>query len=302
MVSSGLIVGLATGGYPAFSREISQIALVVAMSFSLTEIGFSGISPTSEARGFLLSLGMSYGVLSGLLLAFAILSPDPSVREGWVLMAAVPPAIAVIPVTSLLRGDVRRALISLALLYLLGIALVPGITLAVIGRGVPVDALFLQTLVLIGVPILVSRPLRRWHRTAEIRPDAVGLSFFFLVLAIAGSTRDTLFGAPDLLVSLSAASFLRTFGLGIALYAITRGLGLPRRDQVTAATFSSFKNLGLTVVLAFSFFDKKATLPSIVSLVFEVLWLAALPYLFRARGPRVARWPRVTDPGTQRRG
>src|SRR3989304_3407861 len=227
MVSSGLIVGLATGGYPAFSREISQIALVVAMSFSLTEIGFSGISPTSEARGFLLSLGMSYGVLSGLLLAFAILSPDPSVREGWVLMAAVPPAIAVIPVTSLLRGDVRRALISLALLYLLGIAL------AVTGRGVPVDALFLQPLVLIGVPILVSRPLRRWHRTAEIRPDAVGLSFFFLVLAIAGSTRDTLFGAPDLLVSLSAASFLRTFGLGVALYPITRGLGLPRRAQGT---------------------------------------------------------------------
>ena len=284
MVASGLVVGLATGGYPPLSREISQLALVVAMAFSLTEVSFSGLSPRTEARGFLLSLGMSYGVLSGLLLVFAVLSPNPAVRDGWVLMAAVPPAVAVIPVTSYLRGDVRRSLISLAVLYLLGLVLVPGMTLAFVGRSVPVGQVFLQTLLLIGLPILISRPLRRWPRIGDVRPAAVGLSFFVLVLAIAGSTRDTLGSNPDLLVSLSVASFLRTFGLGLALLAGTRALGLARADQVTATTFSSFKNLGLTVVLAFSFFEPEATLPSIVSLVFEVAWLASLPVVMKTRG------------------
>ena len=53
-------------------------------------------------------------------------------------------------------------------------------------------------------------------------------------------------------------------------------------ERVAVTAFSSFKNLGLTVVLAFAVFGPVATLPSIVSLVFEILWLAALPLLFRA--------------------
>lgn len=283
MVSAGLAVGLLTGGYPAFSREISQGTLVLAMAFSLTEISFRGISPREELRGVLLSAGMSYGVLSGLLLLFAALSEEPALRDGWVLMAAVPPAVAVVPITSYLKGNVRRSLISSAILYLLGLVVVPGMTLAFVGTAVPVDGLVLQTLLLIGVPVAVSRPLRRWSRIAEVRGTVVALAFFFLVVAIAGSTRDTLLANPQTILSLSALSFLRTFALGFAILAIAAAFRVSREDRVTATTFSSFKNLGLTVVLAFSFFGAEATLPSVVSLVFEILWVPALPLAFRIR-------------------
>ncbi|OGS59928.1 MAG: hypothetical protein A3K59_08140 [Euryarchaeota archaeon RBG_19FT_COMBO_69_17] len=285
MVSAGLVLGLATGGYPAYSREISQLALLVAMTFSLTEISFAGISPRAEARGILLALGMSYAVLSGLLLVFAAFAGDSGIHDGWVLMAAVPPAVAVIPITSLLKGDVRRSLISSAVLYLLGLALVPGLTLVFAGRSVPPWDLFLQTLLLIGLPLVLSRPLRRVARIDEVRPTAVGLSFFFLVLAIAGSTRAILFTNPQVLAPLAALSFVRTFGLGIVLFAVAGAVGASRSDQIAATTFSSFKNLGLTVVLAFAFFGPEATLPSIVSLVFEILWIAALPLVFLRRAP-----------------
>ena len=287
MVGAGLVVGFATGGYPAGSSEISQIALVVAMTFSLTEISFEGLSPRAELRGILLSLVMTYGVLSGLLLVFAVTSADPALRDGWVLMAAVPPAVAVVPVTSYLKGNVRRSLISAAFLYVLGLGLVPGITLAFVGRGVPVDLLFFQTLVLIGVPLAASRGLRLWKGVSRARGSVVAISFFFLIVAIAGSTRDTLLANPQVVVSLSLLSFLRTFALGIGIYGIAVALRVPREDQVAAATFSSFKNLGLTVVLAFSFFGAAATLPSIVSLVFEILWIPALPLVFRF--PRTRR-------------
>lgn len=281
MVVSGLFVGLATGGYPAFSREVSQIALALAMTFSLTEIAFSGITPRAEVRGVILSFGMSYIALTGMLLGFAAMSSDPSIRQGWVLMAAVPPAVAVIPITSLLGGDTRGALIASAIMYLLGLALVPGITLAFLGRAVPVEGLAAQTVLLIGVPLAVSRPLLRVRQIGEIRPTAVAVSFFFLVVAIAGSTRSTLLGNPELLVSLSVLSFARTFGLGFAVVGAATLLGLSRADRITATAFASFKNLGLAVVLAFSFFPPVSALPSIVSLVFEIAWLGALPYLFR---------------------
>src|SRR5437899_6849408 len=169
MVASGLVVGFATGGFPAYSKEISQVALVLGMTFSMTEISIAGISPRAELRPFLLAFSMSYVVLSGLILAFAVMSPDPQIRSGWVLMAAVPPAIAVVPITSILRGDTRRAVIALALLYLLGLGLVPAITLVFTNQAAPFGELVLQTVLLIAVPLIASRFLRRFPRAVRSR-------------------------------------------------------------------------------------------------------------------------------------
>src|SRR5437879_8989843 len=71
MVASGLVVGFATGGFPSYSREISQLALALGMTFAMTEISFANISAHTESRRFVVSLGASYGALSGLLLIFA---------------------------------------------------------------------------------------------------------------------------------------------------------------------------------------------------------------------------------------
>src|SRR5438128_3165105 len=281
MVASGLVVGFATGGFPAYSKEIAEVALILGMTFSLTEISISGISSREELRRFLVAFGMSYVLLSGLILSFAVLSPDPQIRNGWVLMAAVPPAIAVVPITSILKGDTRRSLVSLALLYVLGLGLVPAITLAFTNQAAPFEELVLQTVLLIGVPLIASRLLRPWSRVADFRRSAVSLSFFFLVVAIAGSTRAPLLAHPELIATLALLSFGRTFLLGGVVFVLTRALDVPWSERVAVTAFSSFKNLGLTVVLAFAVFGPVATLPSIVSLVFEILWLAALPLLFR---------------------
>ena len=84
------------------------------------------------------------------------MGPDPDIRSGWVLMAAVPPAVLIIPLTSFLRGDVRTSLISDAALYLLGLVSVPALSLLLLGRSVSVEDLVLQTVLLIGLPLVVS--------------------------------------------------------------------------------------------------------------------------------------------------
>src|SRR5437870_12354033 len=214
MVASGLVVGFATGGFPASWMTISKVPLVFRMTFSLTEISISGISPREELRRFLVAFGMSYVVLSGLILLFAVLSPDPQIRNGWVLMAAVPPAIAVVPITSILKGDTRRSLVSLALPYVLGLGLVPAITLAFTSQTAPFEELVLQTVLLSGVPSVASRFLRRWPRIVDFRGSAVSISFFFLVVAISGSTRAPLLAHPELIATLAVLSFGRTFLVG----------------------------------------------------------------------------------------
>jgi BASS family bile acid:Na+ symporter len=292
MVAAGLVVGFATGGFPPESTGLVQQAfLVVAMAFSLTEISFRGISPRAEARGLALATLMSYGILGALVISFGLVEPNPLLRSGWVLMGAVPPAIAVVPITSLLRGNVRGALISDAVLYFAGLAAVPGLSLLFLGEMVPVQTLAVQTLLLIGLPIVVSRPLRAWRPVHDARATAVCVSFFVLVVAIAGSTRATLLDEPGLAAGLSALAFLRTIGLGLILFLVTRGLKLSRDVQIASLTFAGFKNLGLTVVLAFTVFGALASLPAITALIFEVAWMSLMPLLFRVPSRGIAEIP-----------
>src|SRR3989442_3748775 len=100
-------------------------------------------------------------------------------------MAAVPPAIAVVPITSILKGDTRRAVIALALLYVLGLGLVPAITLVFTNQTAPFGELVLQTVLLIGIPLVASRFLRRFPPAVAFPRSAVSNPAFFLVPAAA---------------------------------------------------------------------------------------------------------------------
>src|SRR5437899_1031499 len=220
IVSTPIYLAVASRGlresgswYRAGIREATPSRLLFSIS---------GISPRAELRPFLVAFGMSYVVLSGLILAFAVLSPDPQIRSGWVLMAAVPPAIAVVPITSILRGDTRQSVIALALLYLLGLGLVPAITLVFTNQAAPFGELVLQTVLLIGVPLIASRFLRRFPRVVSFRGSGVSISFFFLVVATAGSTRGPLLDHTELITSLALFSSGTSCLLGWYSFMLTR--------------------------------------------------------------------------------
>ncbi len=52
---------------------------------------------------------------------------EEALRQGFVVMAAVPPAVAVVPLAKLLNGDVRLALYTEPLSYLSSLFLMPAI-------------------------------------------------------------------------------------------------------------------------------------------------------------------------------
>lgn len=282
MIVAGLLVGLATGGSPWFAREIATASLVLAMTLALTEIRFSGLSPRQESRAFAHAFLWNYVVLSGLVLVIAYATADSDFRAGWVMMAAVPSAIAVVPLTSVLRGNVRSALISTALLYIASLALVPAITLVFVGRAVPPAAVAFNTALQIGLPLAVSRALVRAPKVERWRPTAVNLSFFAFVTVIVGANRGVLTDL-SLVASLTAASLIRTFGIGLAIVGLARIFRRGADETVAWTLFGSFKNLGLTALLAFSLFNERAAVPGLVALFFEIVWLVALQRVLRLR-------------------
>ncbi len=124
----------------------------------------------------------------------------------------------------------------------------------------PVSELLVQTVLLIGAPLAASRGIARWPRVRENRATVVSVSFFVLVTAIAGSTRSALLARPDLLGVLSVLALLRTFGVGGLVFLLSGALGASRETRLSLTAFASFKNLGLTVVLAFAYASDEAAI------------------------------------------
>ncbi len=285
MVALGLVVGLATGGIPAYASTISLIALVSAMTFSLAEIQFRGLRLRPEVRSVAVAFLLNYGLLTAYLLAVASLFADSSLRDGWVVQAAVPSAIAVVPYTSAVRGNVRSVLVATAALYVAALALVPGITLAFASASVSPWAVAEQTFLQLLLPIALSRAVTRMPWIQGPRPAIVNLSLATLVVMVTGANRAVFFGSFDVLAAVSLAAIGRTFLLGGVVLIVLRILQRPRDEVIASTGFASFKNLGLTALLALSLFGPPAAIPAVVTLFFEILWLAVLARVLRDRVP-----------------
>jgi BASS family bile acid:Na+ symporter len=277
MVVAGVLAGLATGGPPAvFAQAVSTAALLFAMTMSLTEVRFLGVSVRSEVRSFARAALLNYGVLSGLILSLAFLYEDPVIRNGWIVMAAVPSAIAIIPITSLFGGNVQRTLVSSALLYAAAFALTPLITLTFAGRATSVWDIGVQLVILLAIPMVLSRFLRRSGSILRHRAALVNLSFFVLVLALTGANRDVLFGNPSLAAVLVFGGFVRTWVVGVAVYVASSRTSDDRSLHLADTLFATLKNLGLAALLGLSLFGPSAALPAIVCMFVEITWVVAL--------------------------
>jgi predicted Na+-dependent transporter len=282
MVGLGAVLGVLTGGVPAaYARDLATAALIIAMTFSLTEVRFRGLSPREETRAFGRAFLWNYGALSGLILAIALLFPAGPVRGGWVVMAAGPSAVAVIPLTATFRGNTRTSLVSSALLYVAALGLYPAVTLAFAGQAVDVRQLGVQMLLQIALPLLISRPLAASRTVDRHRRPIVNASFLVLVFALTGANRDVFFTDVGLIGALAVAAFVRTWGIGLAVYAVSGRLGADRAQRVSDTLFGSLKNLALAALLALTLFGPLAAVPAIVSLFLEIAWLVPMQRLFR---------------------
>lgn len=192
MVSLAIGAGLVLGGYPAFTTEISTASLMVAMTFSLTPVRLRDIELRREGRRMLLPFFVSFVWLSGLAVALGMLF-QPPVRYGFVAMAAVPPAVAVLPISRVIGGDVEFSLVSLSFLYLCSLVLTPLIIFLFAGEAISMWEVVRTVLLLILLPLPLSRGARRLPLSQRQTTMLTNVCFFVLMFGVVGARRSFLF-------------------------------------------------------------------------------------------------------------
>jgi BASS family bile acid:Na+ symporter len=279
ILTSALGIGLFWGKGARWTEPITLPALAIVMT--LSTIGL----PASTFRSYrslltpaLIGIVMNYFVLGiALLVLNAILIHDEALRMGFILIAAVPPAVAVIPFTFFLRGDETLSLIGTMGGYLGALIIMPISALLFLGPGF-VDPMKLAVIMLelILFPVIVSRLLLRFgmaSRLYSIRGPITNWSFFLLTYTIVGLNRDLILGSPLSLLPAVVIALASTFLLGWGIEKAGILLHLPEKVLTSLVLLGTLKNYGLAGGLALALFSKKTSVPATVSAVFMIVYV-----------------------------
>lgn len=275
MMLLGLVLGLLAGGLPAYTREVSMASLAILMTLSLSNVRIGETRNREHFEHAALALVVNYVLLTGLILAIGLLFSD-DLWPGWVLMAAAPSAVSIVPFTTVLGGQTSKALFSTAANYIVALGLMPVMTLLLMGSAVSTMSLVYSLLLLIVLPMLASRVVLRANISKRANTSMMNLMFALLIFAVAGSNRDAFLGDPLIVLAVSAACVVRTFGSGLATEFILRSSGVPKQSRISYVLFASYKNLGLTATLAIALFEPIVAVPATICIVFEVVWVIFL--------------------------
>lgn len=274
----GLGLGLAVGpSFPGLSLA-AMGALAALMTFSLVEVRFRGVREVLPLLP--VAALLSFALHPALLLLAAAATPAV-LRDGWVIMAAVPPAISVVPFTAILRGDVKLSVTATAFLYVLALGLTPLLALLLLDVAVRPGDLVLSVLVLILVPFLVSRGVAASPLTSTHLEVLRNLTFAVLTFFIGAANRGVVGGDPLLaLTALGASAGVVALAAGLTWGLLGR---LPVSQRVSLLLFSGYKNSGFAATLALALLAPSAVLAPTMMILFQIVWIALLE---RWRRPR----------------
>ena len=280
VMTAGLVLGLLVGGFPILTKEISMASLAVLMTLSLSTVTLGAERLRDHVGHSAWSLLLNYGALSLLILLIG-LAFSRDLWPGWVLMAAAPSAISIVPFTSVFGGKTTKALFSTAVNYLAALAIMPAMTIILIGSNVDVSSLIESLIILIVLPMLASRAVAKVRLGKRTNTALINLSFAVLIFAVAGANRSAFLEDPWIVLAIVAAGAVRTFGIGYATEFALRRAGVQKSERVAYVLFASYKNLGLTATMAIALFEPIVAVPATICIVLEVVWVISLTRYYR---------------------
>jgi BASS family bile acid:Na+ symporter len=246
-------------------------------------------SPSALIIPCVLGIVMNYLVLSGTILMIAsLLISDEALWTGFVVLASVPAAVAVIPFADFLKGNAFYALVGAMGAYLSGIVIMPLIIFGFLGKSFAVepDKLVITIVMLIVLPLMASR-LLMWagidKRIAPFRGTITNWSFFLVVYAIVGLNRELFIERPLSLLPVAIIAIASTFVLGFIIEGFARLFRIDQGISTSLVLLGTLKNYGIAGGMALTLIGEESAVPATVSTVFMIVYIIWLGFRARMR-------------------
>ncbi len=275
-------LGLTLGDAARWTRPTILPILALVITLSSMQISSPELLAVRKlGRAVLLGVAFNYLLLGTVILVLARwLMPDNDLWAGFVIVAAAPPAVAVIPFSYILRGDTRFSLHAVFGGYLAALVLTPLMAFFLLGENlVSPYHLAIVLVELIIVPLLLSRILLASGLSPHIdryQGTIVNWCFFVVFFTVVGLNRKMFFQEFSVLGSVSAVGLASTFGLGSIIGGLCRKMGVNRERATSLMLLGTLKNCGLAAAVSLALLPQRASIPASVMTVFlflYVIWL-----------------------------
>lgn len=281
------MLALAAGQGAAWIEPLLLPSLAVAMTLSTVSITNRDLaSIKSSPRPIFISLLLNYLLMGGIMLLMARwLINDREIWAGFVILAAMPPAIAVTPYSYMLGGDTVFSLIGITGLYLVSLGLTPAMIVLLLGANSISPVSLLLTLVeLIVIPLAISRTLLATGAARNVikwRDTAINWATFTTIYIIIGLNRQVFLEQPGSLLGVIIIAITLTFGLGYAIDFIAKRLNIDPSTRLSWIIMGTRKNTALASVIALASLGERATIPAAALAIFAVLFIVWTSFHFK---------------------
>ena len=272
------VLGLLVGPVPWFG-DLTLPALALVMMAAATQVPSSALVPPRRLlRPTLLALACTYGLSAAVtLLAARLLFHESDLWVGFVLVAAAPPGVAVLPFAGILGGDTTLALLGTAGAYLAALVMAPLMAAVLVGPRLLQPARLAIILVeLVLIPLLVSRLFRHPRLLAYAnrwRSALVNWGFFVVIFTVVALSRDVFLRQPQTLLLTTAVAVLSVFGTALVVERTWPRLGFSAPEVTSLALFAAIKNSGFAAATALALVGDVAAVPGAVVTVAIVAYL-----------------------------
>ncbi len=277
-----VLAGILIGDKASSLKDLTFPALAITMTFSMTGMRMSQVKDLNGVyKPFLMGILLNYGLFSLVLIPLAYwFMPTPELFYGFVVIAAAPPGVAIIPFSYILKGDVIYAIIGVVGAFLGSIFIAPLlVNVFAASKGINSWDLFVMMVQLVVAPLIISRfllwkPLFKYIE--PIRGKVVDWGFAVLIFVAVGINREVFFTEPLLLVKVSLILLIATFVLGYVYTKIADKAGVSQSIVTSQSMLVAIKSSGFSVFTAITLFGKEAAIPSAVMAVVVLLYLIYL--------------------------
>jgi BASS family bile acid:Na+ symporter len=279
-----IIFGLVLPQAAQWTKILMMPALALVMTLATINVPNDYfLKPRAILKPSLAGILMTYVILSGaILLLSALLIDDHNLWIGFVLIAAVPPAVAVIPFTAILEGNVSSTLSGTIASYIAALLIMPLMFWIFIGTGFDDPYKLVRImLLLIVLPLVLSRMILyfNWQdRLAPVRGSLTNWGFFIVLYSIIGVNRDLIFSQPLTIIPVAVIAFATTFVLGWVIQKTGVFLNVDKENIVSLVLQGTLKNQGISGGLAIALFAKEAAVPSAIYSIFMILYIIWLDW------------------------
>lgn len=254
------------------------VILMVQMTLSMDGLRLSIQDLATNRKGALTAIVLSYFINTGitLLLGSFFIRDHVEIWYGWVMLASMPCAIAVVTASILMKERMESAVLAVTATYVSGLVLTPLLSYVLIGDAVNPLEILKYILLFIVIPVILSRFTPHLHMKRTFKVPAINLLMAAMVFCSVNSNRGTMIDEPEFILLILGVVLLRLVILHATMWLLIRKSSFAEGSEGTYLVLGVWKNTGLSISMTMVLLASTPTsvIPCFLCLIVETLWFS----------------------------